>query len=134
MQKNSVENRTKCIILAYFQKHFKAPALIFRAFVRKIRIVLTRRESFEIPWKNSIEKLVFSTIFGIDFDKNPALGNNIISITILSASGGICYSKYLVYYFKMGMWTVVRVSQTCGPERESRGNWDGSSPGRRRNC
>ena len=39
LQKFSLENCKKCIILAYFTQNLTNPALIFRAFGRKTQIV-----------------------------------------------------------------------------------------------
>ena len=58
--KKFLKKIAKCIILAYFSKNFKTPALILLAFGRKIQIV---GENFKKMLKNfnenSIEKLNF---------------------------------------------------------------------------
>ena len=72
----------KCIILAYFSKHLTNPALIFRAFGRKTKIVGKFWEKFANFWWKFYRKMEFLFYFYFYFGKfvtkNSAFGNSTI--------------------------------------------------------
>ena len=62
----------------FSNKILKNPALIFRAFGRKIQIVLKFWKNFGIFWLKFNRKFEFLIIFGKVVAQNRAFGNNII--------------------------------------------------------
>ena len=71
--KNFSRTLLKMHYFSVFFKKFKNPALIFRAFGQKHKLLWNFEKIFD---ENSIEKLHFLIIFGKLVTKNRAFGNN----------------------------------------------------------